>query len=79
MSPAGLFNLAGFFMVKFIPPDCRIRGDFTGVQLKSCCKTHEAIAKSQFHQDCHSERSEESRIFKELRSFTSFRMTEKRS
>jgi hypothetical protein len=26
---------------------------------------------------CHSGRSEESRIFKELRSFTSFRMTEK--
>jgi hypothetical protein len=32
----------------------------------------EAIAKPQSAQKCHSERSEESRIFSDLRSFTSF-------
>jgi hypothetical protein len=34
----------------------------------------EALAKLPFDHNCHSERSEESRIFKRLRSFTSFRM-----
>jgi hypothetical protein len=37
----------------------------------------EAIAKPQSPQKCHSERSEESSIFSDLRSFTSFRMTVK--
>ncbi len=35
----------------------------------------EPLAKSTFARNCHSERSEESRIYKGLRSFTSFRMT----
>ncbi|MGD0828915.1 MAG: hypothetical protein ABSA09_12665 [Desulfobaccales bacterium] len=39
--------------------------------------TLEAIAKPLSAQKCHSERSEESRIFSDLRSFTSFRMTVK--
>jgi hypothetical protein len=39
--------------------------------------TYEALAKLPIDNNCHSERSEESRIFKRLRSFTSFRMTEK--
>jgi hypothetical protein len=39
--------------------------------------TKEALAKIPFDNTCHSERSEESRIFKKLRSFTQFRMTEK--
>jgi hypothetical protein len=37
----------------------------------------EALAKLPIDNNCHSERSEESHIFKRLRSFTSFRMTEK--
>jgi len=37
----------------------------------------ETIAKPRFAQKCHSEQSEESRIFMDLRSFTSFRMTVK--
>src|SRR5208337_1021246 len=37
----------------------------------------EAIAKPRSAQKCHSEQSEESRIFSDLRSFTSFRMTVK--
>jgi len=37
----------------------------------------EAVSKPQFAPNCHSERSEESRIFETLRSFTAFRMTEK--
>ncbi|MGB8874226.1 MAG: hypothetical protein WCC75_12615, partial [Desulfobaccales bacterium] len=39
--------------------------------------TLEAIAKPRFAQKCHSERSEESRIFNDLRSFTPLRMTVK--
>jgi hypothetical protein len=39
--------------------------------------TLEALAKIPMHNSCHSEGSEESRIFKRLRAFTSFRMTEK--
>jgi hypothetical protein len=38
-------------------------------------KTFEPLAKLPINNDCHSERSEESRIFRCLRSFTSFRMT----
>jgi hypothetical protein len=38
----------------------------------------EPLAKLPIDNHCHSERSEESRISKGLRSFTSFRMTEKR-
>jgi hypothetical protein len=37
----------------------------------------QAISKPQLLGYCHSERSEESRIFNWLRSFTPFRMTEK--
>ena len=37
----------------------------------------EALAKLPIDNNCHSERSEESRIFRRLRSLTSFRMTEK--
>jgi hypothetical protein len=37
----------------------------------------DALAKLSIDNNCHSERSEESRIFKRLRSFTSFRMTKK--
>jgi hypothetical protein len=37
----------------------------------------EPIYEPQINPKCHSERSEESRIFKELRSFTAFRMTKK--
>jgi hypothetical protein len=40
--------------------------------------TFEALAKLATGNNCHSERSEESRISIELRSFTPFRMTEKR-
>jgi hypothetical protein len=39
--------------------------------------TIEVLAKLPIDNNCHSERSEESRIFKRLRSFTSSRMTEK--
>jgi hypothetical protein len=39
--------------------------------------TFEALAKLPIDNNCHSERSEESRIFRRLRSFTSFRMTKK--
>jgi hypothetical protein len=38
----------------------------------------EALAKLPIDNHCHSERSEESRISRGLRSFTPFRMTEKR-
>jgi hypothetical protein len=38
----------------------------------------EPLAKLPIDNHCHSERSEESRIFKWLISFTPFRMTEKR-
>jgi hypothetical protein len=38
----------------------------------------EPLAKLPIDNHCHSERSEESRIFRGLRSFTPFRMTEKR-
>ena len=38
---------------------------------------YEGLAKLPSKNNCHSERSEESRIFKSLRSFTMFRMTEK--
>ncbi len=37
----------------------------------------QAISKPAYKKNCHSERSEESRFFNGLRSFTSFRMTEK--
>jgi hypothetical protein len=40
--------------------------------------TFEALAKLLIAAPCHSERSEESRISKTLRSFTSFRMTKRR-
>jgi hypothetical protein len=43
----------------------------------SDCDILEAISKPRFLGYCHSERSEESRIFKWLRSFTPSRMTEK--
>jgi hypothetical protein len=39
--------------------------------------TFEPLAKLPIDKLCHSERSEESRIFRALRSFTPFRMTEK--
>jgi hypothetical protein len=38
----------------------------------------QANATLQTSSPCHSERSEESRLFNKLRSFTSFRMTRKR-
>jgi hypothetical protein len=41
---------------------------------RSGAKNLEPIAKLPFPGICHSERSEESRIFNNLRSFTSFRM-----
>jgi hypothetical protein len=37
----------------------------------------EAVSKPKHPLNCHSERSEESHIFKALRFFTAFRMTEK--
>ena len=37
----------------------------------------EALVKLPIYNNCHSERSEKSHIFKRLRSCTSFRMTEK--
>jgi len=40
-------------------------------------KTEEALAKLPVPNACHSERSEESSVFKVLISFTSFRMTKK--
>jgi hypothetical protein len=40
-------------------------------------KIPKALAKPAIDLNCHSEQSEESRTFKQLRSFTSFRMTEK--
>jgi hypothetical protein len=40
-------------------------------------KMFEALAKLPVPNACHSERSKESRFFKVLRSFTSFRMTKK--
>ncbi|MFH1596704.1 MAG: hypothetical protein ABIG94_10110, partial [Pseudomonadota bacterium] len=42
-------------------------------------KKLEAISKPHLAMQGHSERSEESRIFNNLRSFTAFRMTEKMS
>jgi hypothetical protein len=54
----------------FQPPDSRGgRGCFL--------LTAEPLVKLPMHNSCHSERSEESRFLKKLRSFTSFRMTEK--
>jgi hypothetical protein len=41
-------------------------------------KTYELLAKLLIAAPCHSERSEESRIYKSVRSFTSFRMTKRR-
>jgi hypothetical protein len=43
----------------------------------SAAKNLEALAKPQSHQNGHAERSEEFRIFKDLRSFAAFRMTKK--
>ena len=45
--------------------------------MRDCLVTGEALAKFLIDNNCHSERSEESRFFGRLRSFTSFRMTEK--
>ena len=45
------------------------------IRLLKNLQPYEPLAKFTFAQNCHSERSEESRIYKGLRSFTSFRMT----
>jgi hypothetical protein len=44
-------------------------------KVSNSVNSEEPLAKSTFAQNCHSERSEESCIYKGLRSFTPFRMT----
>jgi hypothetical protein len=74
-SPLVKMGLFQQFLV--VPPFSK--GGLEGIRMMPLSEnTFEPLAKVLIDNHCHSERSEESRIFRGLRSFTPFRMTEKR-